>query len=56
MSPNPEFAAEQIDRLDASDPEAAHANADDILVANVDPIIADAYRRLVARCLWWASA
>ena len=53
---NPEFAAEQIDGLDASDPEAAHGNADDILLANVEPVIAEAYRRLIDRCRWWATA
>lgn len=53
---NAAFAAEQIDRLDAEDPEEAHSNADDILLANVDPIIAAAYRRLVDRCRWWATA
>lgn len=56
MSTNPEFAAEQINNLDASDPEVAHANADDILLANVDPLIAAAYQRLAARCKWWAYA
>lgn len=54
---DPQFAADQIDALDASeDPEAAHSNADDILLANVDPLVADAYRRLMARCAWWGTA
>lgn len=53
---NPQFAADAIDDLDASDPEAAHGNADEILLANIDPLIADAYRRLIARCAWWVSA
>lgn len=57
MTTNAKFAAEQIDNLDAAtDPEVAHGHADDILLANVDPLIADAYRRLVARCAWWSCA
>lgn len=56
MSGNPEFAARLIDELSADDPESAHSMADDVLLANVDPQIADAYRRLMARCRWWACA
>jgi len=53
---DPRFVAAQIDALDHTDPEAAHNRADDVLLANVDPLIADAYKRLVERCEWWASA
>lgn len=55
-SPNPIFAAQAIEALDAADPEAAHGNADDILLANIHPEIAAAYIRLVERADWWAGA
>ncbi len=52
--------AEQIARLDAltgdGDIERDHSEADDILLASVDPLIATAYRRLVERSRWWACA
>lgn len=39
-----------------SDPEVAHSRADSILLGLVPSDVASAYRRLVARCGWWASA
>lgn len=50
---------EAIERLDATsggDPEGAHSDADDVLLALVDPEVAEAYERLVGRCRWWACA
>jgi hypothetical protein len=47
-------AVRQIDALDASDPEAAHAKADDLLLLSVAPEVAAAYRRLMVRADWWA--
>lgn len=46
--------AEKIDALDASDPERAHGDADEILLDHVDIVVASAYRRLIERCDWWA--
>ena len=54
--PDPAFAAEVLDGFDESDPERAHAHADDVLLANVHPNVAAAHARLVARCKWWATA
>jgi hypothetical protein len=50
--------AEAIAALDAlhSEPEEDHLRADSILLEVVPPTVADAYRRLVARSEWWASA
>lgn len=53
---HPDEVASQIDALDASDPEAAHGAADDILLAHVHPHIAASYHRLVGRAGWWAGA
>ena len=41
---------------DNADPEAAHGEADDILLRVVPPDVAAAYRRLVKRSRWWATA
>lgn len=49
-------AVDAIDALSGEDPEAAHGMADAVLLENVDPRIADAYRRLVKRASWWATA
>lgn len=45
-----------LDKLDSSDPENAHAEADRILLGLVDPVVSGAYARLVERCNWWAHA
>lgn len=45
-----------LDCIDASDPEAAHSQADDVLLEYVPVEVADAYRRVMARAPWWASA
>ena len=45
-----------LDKIDASDPEAAHAAADQIVLGLVDPVVSAAYARLVERCDWWATA
>jgi hypothetical protein len=49
---------EAIARLDAigyeHDPETAHSDADDVLLAHVDPEVAEAYRRVINRQgSWW---
>lgn len=52
-------ASEAVARLDAivpGDPESAHDEADDVLLALVPPEVAEAYRRLVGRSPWWATA
>jgi hypothetical protein len=38
------------------DPEEAHGKADDVLLRAAPPEVAEAYRRLVERCEWWAYA
>jgi pyrroline-5-carboxylate reductase len=54
--------SEAIRRLDeiaatlASDPEAAHSEADAVLLATVPQTVADAYQRVVDACPWWAYA
>lgn len=47
-------AAMALGKIDASDPEAAHAAADRILLGLVDPVVKAAYERLVERTSWWA--
>jgi hypothetical protein len=49
-------AVAKLDAMDSSDPELAHQEADLILLDFVPEEIADAYRRLVRRCAWWACA
>lgn len=46
----------KLDTLPTDDPEGAHAEADEILLAAVDPSVKAAYERVVSRCSWWASA
>lgn len=46
-------AVELLDKERGRDPEGAHAEADDILLAVVDPAVRDAYERLVKRAGWW---
>lgn len=53
---SPEFIAETIDSIDATDPERAHGIADDLLLDHAHPTVRAAYMRLVARCEWWAAA
>jgi hypothetical protein len=50
------LAVEALDAIDAGDPEAAHSEADAILLAYVPDDIRDAYDRLVARAHFWATA
>ena len=45
-----------IRRKAAGDPEAAHADADSVLLAMVDPEIKAAYMDVVKACNWWAYA
>ena len=43
-----------LDNIDATDPEGAHGEADDILLQCVDPRIRAAYVRVVDRAgAWW---
>lgn len=45
-----------ITERDAHDPETAHANADDVLLAFVPADVRAAYVRVVDACRWWACA
>lgn len=49
-------AVERLDAVDGSDPERAHSEADAVLLSVVSPEVRDAYRRVTARCSWWAGA
>ena len=49
-------AIHRLDSIDATDPERAHAEADDALFELVDPDVRMAYLRLMERANWWASA
>jgi hypothetical protein len=49
-------AVEKLDAINASDPEAAHGIADEILLSLLPLEVNQAYTRLVQRCRWWASA
>jgi hypothetical protein len=46
-------AVTDLRALDASDPEKAHAEADQILLDLVPTEVVRAYQRLQARCKWW---
>jgi hypothetical protein len=51
-----EEAIARLDAVQPGDPELSHGYADDVLLDLVHPFVAAAYRRLVARESWWASA
>jgi hypothetical protein len=42
--------------IDTSDPERAHGEADEILLALVGPDVAAAYGEVQIRTRWWATA
>lgn len=46
----------QIDGLDISDPEAAHGEADRLILDALPEEVRQAYVRLANRCSWWACA
>lgn len=52
----PEEAVAALDVLDVTDPEAAHMEADAILLRIAPDEVWQAYRRLVERAPWWAMA
>lgn len=53
----PAEAAALLDAIDADgDPEAAHGEADAVLLATVDWEVREAHDRLLGRARWWASA
>lgn len=49
-----------LSEIDASDPEAAHAEADELLLTYLNEIgegeVTLAYGQVIARCGWWATA
>lgn len=49
-------AIKALNAIDGGDPEVAHSQADDILLAYVPEDVRNAYQALVKRCGWWASA
>lgn len=52
----PEEAVAALDAMSVADPEAAHGEADEILLKLVPDEVREAYQRLVARAPWWATA
>ena len=50
------LAVADLDAIDGTDPESAHAKADDILLALVPPDVREAYHELWDRCDWWVTA
>jgi hypothetical protein len=49
--------AAQLDAIDPTlDPERAHGDAENILLAALGPEVQRAYARLMARAPWWATA
>ena len=60
MSAKTMTAKEAVRRLNlisgSGDPEVAHSEADQILLAIVPASVAEAYRQLVERADWWAYA
>jgi hypothetical protein len=51
-----EVAVERLNAIEGGDPEGAHGEADQVLLALVPAEVREAYRALVARCEWWAAA
>lgn len=51
-----ELTVKALDALTGADPETDHQLADEALLALVSPNVRAAYRRLVKRCGWWATA
>lgn len=47
---------DSLDRIDVSDPERAHAEAEHQLLLLAPPRVREAYERVAARAPWWASA
>lgn len=52
----PQDAVAALDAVPVGDPDAAHGEADRILLESVHPDVAAAYARLVERSPWWATA
>lgn len=51
-----QVAVAALDGIDVSDPERAHAQADELLRAFAAREIREAYDRVAERCRWWAGA
>lgn len=49
-------AVQRLDAMQTSDSEAAHSDADKILLELAGSDVRAAYERLVDRCVWWACA
>lgn len=53
---DPSRMVAHLDAIETDDPEAAHAEADALLLAYVHPDIKAAYDRVAKRCARWAAA
>ena len=51
-----ELVVKEFDALDVKDPEKAHSQADDLLLALVPADVREAYQRVVERARWWGAA
>lgn len=49
-------AVAALEAISGGEPEADHGDADGILLAVVPPEVAAAYRALMDRSPWWATA
>ena len=49
-------AVAQLETIDPSDPEAAHAQAEQILKLTVPDSVLRAYVHVGTQCRWWACA
>lgn len=56
MSERSDGCIRALDAIDASDPEAAHGLADELLLGYVSPDVRLAYMRVIDRCKWWGTA
>lgn len=47
---------EALNAIKSDDPEAAHAKADELILAYVPEEVRAAYICVAERCAWWAAA
>lgn len=56
LEPVTEGLVAALDAILPGDVEHAHGEADDLLLSALPPEVGDAYKRLMDRCAWWATA
>lgn len=50
----PESAVRALDEIAGDDPQAAHAEAEGVLLAVAPAEVQEAYIRVMGRCQWWS--